>query len=222
MKVAIYLRTSTDEQNPQNQLKDCLELLKSFKDTEHEIFEEKQSAWKEDTKREEFNRIKKLIKERKFDALIVWDLDRLYRNRKKLVAFFKFCKVYNCAVHSYRQDWLEQLHKIPDPFNEIMFDLMLQIMGWLAEEESIKKSQRVKASMKKNKQGKTISKYGKVWGKKPVSVKVQKQIIELRKQGKSYRDICKEVFYWDKSRNKHFVSMGYVHKVLNETPHKTS
>lgn len=221
MKI-VYLRTSTDEQNPQNQLGDCKRIAEELGVDDYEIYEEQQSAWKEEHKRKQFNKIKELIKKRKVQSLIVWDLDRIYRNRRLLVQFFQLCKINNCKVHSFRQDWLEQLHKIPNPFNEIMFDLMLQIMGWLAEEESIKKSQRVKASIKKNRQGQTISKYGKVWGRKLVPIRVQKQIIELRKQGKSYRDICKEVYYWDKSRNKHFVSMGFVHKVLAENPHKNS
>ena len=41
-KTIIYIRTSTDEQNPRNQLKDC----KSLTNENFEIFEEKQSASK--------------------------------------------------------------------------------------------------------------------------------------------------------------------------------
>lgn len=222
MEVAIYLRTSTEEQNPQNQLRDCLGLLKDLGETEYEIYEEKQSAWKEEFKREEFNKIRELIKQRRIKILIVWDLDRLYRNRKNLVAFFKFCKAYDCKLFSYRQRFLEDINKAPAPWNEMLMDNMIFILGWIAEEESSKKSERVRASIKKNKQGKTISKYGKLWGGRPVPLRVRKQIVELRKQGKSFRDICKEVYYWDKSRNKHFVSMGFVHKVLAEIPQKNS
>ena len=43
MKAIIYLRTSTAEQNPQNQLKDCKSICK----WEYEVVEEKQSAFKD-------------------------------------------------------------------------------------------------------------------------------------------------------------------------------
>jgi len=220
MRTIIYIRTSTEDQNPKNQLDDCKSINKYG---EYLIFEEKQSAYK-DKERERFAEIIKLIKQRKIDHLICWDLDRLYRNRKKLIQFFQLCKIYKCTVHSFMQEWLNELSQIPDPFNEIVFDLMIQVMGWIAEEESTKKSGRVKASIsnKKNKDGRTISKYGKVWGKKPVPIAVQKQIVELRKQGKKLRAICKEVYYWDANRNKHYVSLGFVHKVLAEIPQKIS
>ena len=54
----IYLRTSTEEQNPENQLKDCLSINKYG---EYELFQEQQSAWKDDLKRIEFNKIISLM-----------------------------------------------------------------------------------------------------------------------------------------------------------------
>ena len=212
MEVAIYMRTSTEEQNPQNQLKDCVGLVGGEK---YKLYEEKQSAWKEEEKRECFNLVKEEIKQKRIKLLIVWDLDRIYRNRKKLIQFFEFCKIYGCEVKSFRQRWLNDLSNIPSPFNEIMFNLMLQIMGWLAEEESSKKSERVKASITKDDKGKTHSKYGKVWGRKVISEKVKEDIINLREQGKSFREICKEIYYWDDQRHKHQVSMGFVHKTIS-------
>ena len=211
MRTIIYLRTSTEEQNPQNQLDNCLSVNKYGK---YELLEEKQSAFK-DSKREQFNLILNLIKQRKVNHLIVWDLDRLYRNRKKLIEFFELCKLYNCKVHSYRQVWLEDLNQIPKPFDEIMFNLMLQIMGWLAEEESLKKSERVKSAVRKKK-NKTISYKGNVWGRKPLSKKVKKEILESHKQGMSIREIADSVWYWDRNNNRKFVSKSVVHKTLQE------
>ncbi|MBA7709834.1 hypothetical protein ES703_118760 [subsurface metagenome] len=52
------------------------------------------------------------------------------------------------------------------------------------------------------------------------SEKLRQKIISLHKQGKSIRDIAKEVFYWDKSHNKKFVSMGYVHKSIPKNTKK--
>jgi DNA invertase Pin-like site-specific DNA recombinase len=198
-RTIIYLRTSTEEQNPQNQLRDCKTLING----DYEVIEEKQSAFK-DKDRFKFEAIKKQIKQGKVSEIICWDLDRLYRNRKKLIEFFKFCKYYNCKVNSFRQQWLNKFSEIPEPFNEIMFDMMLQIMGWLAEEESRKKSERVKIAFKNS---------TKKWGRKPLK-NVDKRIKELHQQGKSVREIALLVHYWDSSRNKKFVSKSYVHKII--------
>jgi DNA invertase Pin-like site-specific DNA recombinase len=206
----IYLRTSTDEQNPENQKKDCLTLLEG----EYEVLEERQSAFK-DGKRPIFESIKLRIKSGSVQNLVCWDLDRLFRNRHKLIQFFQFCKMYGCKIHSFNQGWLEQLNSIPEPFNEIMHDLMLQVMGWLAEEESKKKSERVRIAIRKD--GNITKSYkGKLWGHHSLSKKVDEEIIDLHKQGKKLREIKELVSYWDKNNNKRFVSLGYVHKILSK------
>jgi len=195
----IYLRTSTEEQNPENQLKECLTLIG---DNEYTLFEEQQSAFK-DKDRIKFNEIISLIKKNKCSDLIVWDLDRIYRNRIKLKAFFELCKGYSCKIHSFRQNWLEDINKVPSPWNEIIYDLLIQIMGWMAEEESIKKSQRVKAAVRKKQKG-TFSYKGNKWGRRSLSKRKTNQIMELRNQGKSMRTIAKELD----------ISLGSVHKSL--------
>jgi DNA invertase Pin-like site-specific DNA recombinase len=211
MTTIIYLRTSTTEQEPENQLKECLTISKYG---QYEVLIDKQSAWKDNVERNNFNKLSKLIQYRKVKHLIVWDLDRLYRNRKKLIEFFQYCKIYGCQIHSVRQQWLEELNNIPAPFNEMMHSLMLQIMGWLAEEESSKKSQRIKLAVR-SEDGTTRSYKGNKWGRKEVMSKVRDQVVALRQLGKTYSEICNEVYYWDKNNNKKFVSRGLVHKLLS-------
>lgn len=214
-RTIIYLRTSTEEQNPQNQLEDCQKLAGKLDINSYDVYEDKVSAWKE-IGREAFDNIRNLIQKREITSLICWDLDRLYRNRKNLVTFFEFCKLNNCKIYSYRQEWLERLNEMPDPFNEIMFNLMLQIMGWLAEEESNKKSERVKLAIKK-KEGKTYSKFGNKWGRKSVITnRLRKEIKELQAQGLTLRQIQKEVYYYDKNNNKKNPSLALVHKLSKE------
>tara|TARA_Y100000310_G_scaffold96133_1_gene93929 strand:- start:240 stop:893 length:654 start_codon:yes stop_codon:yes gene_type:complete len=214
MRSIIYLRTSTEEQNPQNQLKDCEKLVKKLNINNYEVLEDKVSAWK-DIDRKNFDLIKKAIERKEVETLICWDLDRLYRNRKRLIEFFELCKIYNCKIHSFRQKWLEELNDIPKPFNEIMHNLMLSIMGWLAEEESIKKSMRVKSAVRK-KGNKTISYKGNKWGRKSLSNNIINQVLELSKQKLSIRKIAKQVFYWDKNNNKKQISIAGVHKIIKQ------
>lgn len=187
----IYIRTSTEEQNPENQLKDCQDLCAKENIIDGFIIEDKTSGWKE-YDREGFTKIINKIKARRVKNLVCWDLDRLYRNRLKLIAFFKLCDSYGCKIHSFRQQWLNELNTMPEPFNEIMHSLMLQIMGWLAEEESNKKSERVKSAVRK-KEGKTVSYKGNKWGRKPISTQKVNKIMELANKGLSIRKISSKL-----------------------------
>ena len=209
MKNIIYIRTSTEEQNPENQLKDC----KSICEGEFELIEDKQSAWKEHIEREGFNRIKKRIVNKQVDNLIVWDLDRIYRNRKNLVNFFKLCEINKCKILSFRQKWLEELNNVPEPWNEIVFNLMIQVMGWLAQDESDKKSQRVKAAMRIKDDG-VYSYKGNKWGRKEISTQAIKKVLQLRKEGKSIREIAQLVEYSDKGNHMKNISKSLVHKII--------
>lgn len=201
----IYIRTSTEEQNPENQLQDCKQLATKLNIEEYEVLSEQQSAFK-DIERQVFSRIQLQIKAGNISSLIVWDLDRLFRNRKKLIEFFQFCKIYNCKIYSVRQDWLESINKIQAPFNEIMFDLMLSIMGWLAEEESSKKSMRVKLAVRKKEGEPTKSYKGNKWGRKSISTQKINLIKELRNKQYSIRAIAQELN----------LSIGVVHKTIKE------
>jgi DNA invertase Pin-like site-specific DNA recombinase len=217
---AIYIRTSTEEQNPENQLDDC----KSLFEGEFELYKDKQSAWKEEKERPDFTRLRDDIRKGKIKRLYVWDLDRVYRNRKNLKSFFEYCKLYGCRIYSYRQKFLSELQdvKLPEGFDfirDIMINNFIEFLGWIAEDESDKKSQRIKASIRNTPKGK-FSYKGNRWGKKSISKKVIDDILKLREQGKTMREISKEVFYWDKNNHKKFVSIGLVHKILDV--HKSS
>ncbi len=213
----IYLRTSTEEQSPELQLNDCLKIIKQLdmSSNDYETLEENKSAFKDDNKREVFNSIVQRIKKRDIDILVVWDLDRLYRNRKKLISFFELCKMYDCKIYSYRQKWLDDLNSIKKPFDDIIHQLMLQIMGWLSEEESQKKSDRIKLAVRKKEGDPTKSFKGNKWGRKEIkNKKMISDILELHKQGLSLKTISQKVQYNDKSNNKRNPSKSLVWKII--------
>ena len=106
MKSIIYNRVSTSEQNPELQINSCIELAKRLGLNDFEILQEKKSAFKDNIDREEFEKIRKAIYDNKLKNFIVWDLDRIYRNRKQLIGFFETCKAFGCKVHSVRQEWV--------------------------------------------------------------------------------------------------------------------
>lgn len=185
----VYIRVSTDagDQEAKNQLRD-IEVLSG---PDYTLFEELQSAWK-DKDRPIFDSIKARISKGQVKDLYVWDLDRLYRRRESIVEFLRFCKVYKCNVHSFRQNWLEEIYKIPNPWNEIISDLLHQVMGWMAEEESNKKSERVKMAIRKT-GNQTLSYKGNKWGRKAIPEEKVLRIIELLSQKKSMREIALEL-----------------------------
>lgn len=219
----IYIRTSTEEQSPELQLNGCLKIIERLnidKDN-YDVAEEKKSAFKDDNKREIFNDIILRIKKRNINTLIVWDLDRVYRNRKKLISFFKLCKIYNCKIYSFRQQFLEDINKAPAPWNEMLFDNLIFILGWIAEEESIKIGERISnAVRRKDKYGNittTKSYKGNKWGRKEIKNKQMiKDILELNNQKLSMVKIAKRVYYYDKSNNKINPTSTTVWKIIKK------
>ncbi|MBI3518427.1 MAG: recombinase family protein [Bacteroidetes bacterium] len=210
-KVIFYIRCSTLEQEPDLQIND----IKTICELPFEIYKENQSAWAENVVRPVFSSIVSLIKKRKVTDLYVWDLDRIYRNRKRLQEFFILCKTYDCKVHSYRQNWLEDINSIPAPFNEIVFDLLINITGWMGQDESQKKSERVRMAVKKRNNG-TFSYKGNKWGRKALPKQTIDRVLEFHQQGKSIREIASLVKIYDKNNNGKQISKSAVHKILVE------
>lgn len=195
----IYIRTSTDQQNPENQLAD----IHTIAPKDAKIYKEQQSAWKDHIiTRPIFKEICDLIKTGNVSTFAVWDLDRIYRNRIKTVEFMQLCKHYNTTVISYRQTWLNELETIPQPWGDIVKDLLIQVLGWISEEESGKKSERVKIAYKNHK--------GKKWGRPKVDTN-KFEILQLKNQGMSIRQIAQELN----------LSKSKVHSVLKTNPQKT-
>jgi DNA invertase Pin-like site-specific DNA recombinase len=184
----IYLRTSTEDQNPQNHLSD----VKTITPKNWVMFEEQQSAWKDHiNNRPAFKQIIDLIKQGDVASVNVWDLDRFFRNRIRTVEFMQLCKFKNVVVRSFRQKWLTEIENIPPPWNEIMREQLIQIFAWIGEEESNKKSERIKNAVRKNRKGQTVSYKGNKWGRAKVKVDAYKVI--LLRRTLSIRNTAKEL-----------------------------
>lgn len=206
----IFIRTSTTEQTPQIQLAD----IHTLNCSDAEIYTEQMSAWKENAKRPVFESIKILIRKKEVSDIYVWDLDRLYRNYKRLTEFFQLCKVYDCKIHSYRQPFLNEIYNVPDPFGEIIQDMMIKIFAWLGQSESDKRSDRVKMAVRRRSDG-TYSHLGAKWGRKSLPKQTVDRVIELGAEGNSIREICKivKIYNEDKGHGR-FISIGAVQKIL--------
>jgi DNA invertase Pin-like site-specific DNA recombinase len=210
----IYIRTSTTEQTPELQLNDISTLVNL---DECLCFKEQESAYKIDVNRPEFEKIKALINKRQVSDIYVWHLDRLFRNRKRLIDFLLLCKMNSVIIHSYKQIWLESLNSIPEPFNDMVYDMMIQIFGFIAEEESSTKSARIKNAIRKSDSGQTKSHKGNIWGRKPFSKQTIKKVLQYRTEGKSIREIATLVLVYDSNNNGRNISKSSVQKIIAET-----
>jgi DNA invertase Pin-like site-specific DNA recombinase len=226
-KTIIYLRTSTKDQHPELQEKDCRDFAKRIGLEVVEIVSEQGSAYKLESIRPKWEYAQERAKKEKLD-IILWRYDRSFRNRAD---FFKFMKVmfevYGKRVYSVTEpsilsfwDMMSKNHSDNPVFNELLngifkaiWDFMIQQAGEEAEQESKKKSDRVKLAVR-TENGITKSYKGNKWGRK--SRDLDKKIIELINKGLKYREIQEQVFYYDKNNHKKNVSLGYVSKIVHK------
>lgn len=210
----IYIRTSTDLQTPTLQLADIYS-MNPPRDALQYI--DQQSAWKDGIEREMFDKLVGEIKNRQIATVYVWNLDRIYRNSKKLKEFLATCRIYDVKVYSYNQQWLQELNNIPEPWGNAVFDFLLQVIAWMGENESTTKSNRVKMAVDRRANGTTYSKHGNRWGRKPLPAQTVKRVLALKDSGKSVREIAKEVLVYDKNNNGRPISKSTVQKILAQS-----
>jgi len=223
VKVAIYARVSTKDQSEAEQIPS----IKNGFDLADDVlvFREEVSAWSidKDEKRFELKRLISAIKAGSLDKLYIWDLDRLYRNRKKTRQFFELCSYYNVEIYSLNQKWLNDFQRLKDQFPENfkflienISSLLLDVYSQTAEDESVKKSERVRLKIVKGADGVTRSVDGKKWGRRSLPDRVVQDVVDFRRAGKSIRWIKDNVYYYDKNKNRKFLSVGAVHKIIHE------
>ncbi len=175
--VAIYARVSTDKQKVDMQLQE----LQSFI---------KRSGWKlhkkyidhgytgSNTKRPDFSNMMIDARQRKFDILVVWKLDRLSRSLKDLINTLDELGHLGIDFISY-----DNHLDTSTPTGKLVF----QIVGAVAEFEKDIISERVKAGLQNAKSK------GKQLGRPSVPEYVLDQAKVLREQGVSFRTIEKKL-----------------------------
>ena len=227
MKCIIYLRTSTKEQNPELQRKDCIKFCKERGLEVVEVVSEQGSAYRLEKVRPLWIKLTERAKKESLD-IVLWRYDRSFRNREQFYKFIKVMfEVYGKKVYSVKEpsilsfwELLDKSHSNDPIFDELLkgilkslWDFMIQQAGEQAEEESKKKSDRIRLAVRKEDGKPTRSYKGNKWGRK--ALKIDQQIIDLYNKGKNMREITKEIYYWDKNNHKKYVSIGYVHKTLS-------
>lgn len=206
MKVAIYCRVSTQEQDPTKQISECEIFCESRGYEVEGIYKEELSGFK-DIKRPNYELIKEKARRGEINGVVVWSFDRWVRNRDTLLEDVSILSQYNCKLHSVKDAWLEAIN-VEGSLGKTIREFLLGLLGSIAQMESERRSERMKMAF--------VSHKGKKWGRKPISQKVIDNVLDLYNQKVSLRQISKKVTYYDKNGNLKYLSLGAVWKILNK------
>lgn len=147
MKVAIYGRVSTEEQDVDKQVEECLEFCKSRNYQVVKTYKDVISGIKDS--RPQLDQLMKEAYKHSFNAVVVWKLDRLGRSLQHLIKIINDWKNYNIDLICVTQqiDTTTSTGK-----------LIFYIFGAIAEFERDLISERTKLGLKK---AKNVGKRGK-------------------------------------------------------------
>jgi len=139
MRVCIYSRVSTGQQDTANQSKVLSEWARQRGFEVVEVYEEEESAWKSGHQRILARLIADTSK-RKFQAVLVWALDRLSREGPlAILTLVDKLKSSGTKVLSYQESWTEAPGELAD--------LLYALTGWVSRMESQRRSERTKAGL---------------------------------------------------------------------------
>lgn len=176
MRCVIYSRVSTEEQTTDNQLRQ----LREYADRQGwNIIEEIQdvaSGGKSAEERQGLKKVFTMARQRKFDVLLFWSLDRFSREGSRKTLEY-LTKLDDCRVkwHSYTEEYISSLG--------IFADAIISLMACLAKQERIRISERTKAGLAR------VKAKGKVLGRPTDVIADTEQIRELRQSGHSLSEI---------------------------------
>lgn len=156
---AAWFRVSTGGQETDNQIPDVERFC-----AHHDIrivrrFILDDSAWKDGIGGPEYRRELKAAQEAawrgEFEVIVVWALDRITRlGAEDALRLVRIFRERDCTLLSVRESWLNSSPEI--------VDVLVAFAGWMAQQESARRSERTKAGMERARaEGKQIG------GRKP-------------------------------------------------------
>ncbi len=139
MRLALYTRVSTNDQCPENQVKD----LQAWAEREgHTIVAEYQDFMSGARRRERLDELFDDARKRRFDIVAIWSLDRLTREGPlATLLYIHRLNALGVKVYSHQEPYLNPSL----PFYESIISLLADIARW----ERIRKSERTKAGLRR-------------------------------------------------------------------------
>jgi DNA invertase Pin-like site-specific DNA recombinase len=169
---AVYLRVSSKggRQDEANQEPDCVRLCEA-RGWEPRFFREQESGAKF---RPVWRNLIEQCRRGQLRAVVFWALDRTGRSRVQIAHDLSELARFGVAITSVQDSWVDQP---PGPLR----DLLIQVMGWVAEGERARLRERTIAGQKRARAA------GKRIGRTPVDVKpsaiVRAYVLRLQGQG---------------------------------------
>ena len=205
------IRVSTDVQTEESQLKACIAFCKKQGYEVEGVFQDHGKSAYKNVKRPEYDKVIKLVKNRKIQHIVVWSIDRwTRRGPREFKNSMEYLYCYNVQFHSVKEEWIELIN-INGSFSEVLKDFLFGIMAWMAEEESKQRSKRVRESKKFQK-----AKDKGLVGRSGLPSEVVEQVLKKLDEGMSYRKIHNEVTYKAKYGKIRHVSVGKISEIANE------
>lgn len=143
MKVALYARVSKDDdsQDLENQLQPLRKYAEAMGWRVVAEWTDKTSGG--NSNRPSFIEMRKHVRQRHYDLILVWALDRFSReSMSNTLRYIEELRKYKTALRSLQESWL-------DTTDRGVGDLMLAIFSWVAQQERLRISERTKAGLAK-------------------------------------------------------------------------
>jgi DNA invertase Pin-like site-specific DNA recombinase len=179
MRVAYYLRVSTESQELDNQRTEMLPFIDRRGWNLVHTFEDVMSGRKSEKDRPGFAAMLKAAHQRKFDILVFWALDRLTREgTRATLNYLQRLESKGVGYVSYQEQWLDST----GPFK----DVMISMFATLAKQERARISERTIAGLK------VARAKGRIIGRPPLPEETVQRVLSLnRHAGIGARKIAK-------------------------------
>jgi DNA invertase Pin-like site-specific DNA recombinase len=177
-RVALYARVSTlnGQQDPEMQLSELREYVTRRGLSIHEEYVDQGVSGSKES-RPALNRLMADAQKCKFDAVLVWKIDRFGRSLKHLVNSLADLSAYGITFISLRDNL-----DLSTPSGRLMF----QIIGAMAEFERALIQERVRAGLRNAKaKGKRIG--------RPRQLVDSSKVLKLRANGVSWREVAQQL-----------------------------
>jgi DNA invertase Pin-like site-specific DNA recombinase len=180
-RVVLGLRTSTEDKNqdPQNQLGPLEAAMARLGWTVAEVVViEGLSAWNPKTAAEVKRRFLAPIVEGRADTLAVWALDRVVRGGiEPTLAFIRELEQHlGASLFSLQEPWASSATQ-----DRATRELVASMMAWVAQQESERKSQRVRAKVRAKRNRARVLGQSAKWGKGVLATPEQmRQVLAMR------------------------------------------
>jgi DNA invertase Pin-like site-specific DNA recombinase len=162
---ALWTRVSTDRQDTENQLPAMLDFAAHHGHAITTTYSLSESAWNGGKDAGEYRAtLKQALDDAwrgKFSVLIIWALDRLTREGAEgALRVIRQFRERGCTIVSVNESWLNGSPEVQD--------ILVAFAGWMAQQESKRRSERIKAGLTKRKtEGKPVGRQPGIKDKKP-------------------------------------------------------